>query len=238
MSNLYAGIDLDFRPSSYFWPLSLEKHLLATIKGAERQAVVRHAIEAGLLDLVPENLLESALSEDDRRLYGRIHPSFMGGEYLPKFKKREVEIARISLASVTSDVVSLRVRQSSGRFHYRVVDEYDGDCLTEKTQRTSTRPLTLGELEAFFNDAWSTYESLEFNFGCEYGDGRYEDEELLSFLTPSSEFYPEFATLHTARIVEWASQRRTERGLDEDDEDDDSIEQSPNKPQKPSARTL
>jgi len=31
------GVDLTFRPASYFWPLGLETHLLATIKGAERR---------------------------------------------------------------------------------------------------------------------------------------------------------------------------------------------------------
>ena len=34
------GIDLTFRPESYFWPLGLETHLLARIKGAERKAAV------------------------------------------------------------------------------------------------------------------------------------------------------------------------------------------------------
>ena len=34
------GIDLSFRPRSYFWPLGLETHLLARIKGAERKAAL------------------------------------------------------------------------------------------------------------------------------------------------------------------------------------------------------
>ena len=38
-----APIDLKFRPASYFWPLGLEKHLLARVKGAQR----KRALQAG-----------------------------------------------------------------------------------------------------------------------------------------------------------------------------------------------
>ena len=33
--------------------------------------------------------------------------------------------------------------------------------------RTSSRPLTLGQLESFFNGAWSVFEVLKRNFGDE-----------------------------------------------------------------------
>jgi len=39
-----------------------------------------------------------------------IHPSFMGGEYLPDYRRDEIEIARIELESTTSDVISVRAR--------------------------------------------------------------------------------------------------------------------------------
>ena len=34
------GLDLDYRLCRYFWPLRLEWHLLATIKGEKRREVV------------------------------------------------------------------------------------------------------------------------------------------------------------------------------------------------------
>ena len=34
----------------------------------------------------------------------------MGGEYLPGYRRNEVEIVRIELDSTTSDVISLRAR--------------------------------------------------------------------------------------------------------------------------------
>jgi hypothetical protein len=50
---------------------------------------------------------------DEARIsLGQIHPTFMGGEYLPNYCRQEVEIARIALASTTSDVISLRASPS------------------------------------------------------------------------------------------------------------------------------
>ena len=40
------------------------------------------------------------------------------------------------------------------RIRYRVVDEYNGDTLSEKRTRSSKRPLSLGELIDFFLGAW------------------------------------------------------------------------------------
>jgi hypothetical protein len=53
------GIDLAFRPTSYFWPLDVETHLLARIKGAERKAMVQRFIDAGRLNEIPGLLTES-----------------------------------------------------------------------------------------------------------------------------------------------------------------------------------
>ena len=57
---------------------------------------------------------------------GRIHPAFMGGEYLPDLSQDEVKIARITIASTTQDVTSVYARRGKNRIHYRVVDEYGG----------------------------------------------------------------------------------------------------------------
>src|SRR4051812_46031406 len=98
------GIDLSFRPQAYFWPLGLETHLLARVKGAERKAALKKLIDAGRMDAIPDGLAHSTLSEADRQALGRIHPSFMGGEYLPDLSQSEVMIASITIASTTQDV--------------------------------------------------------------------------------------------------------------------------------------
>jgi hypothetical protein len=54
--------------------------------------------------VIPDFLAQSALSDSDRQALGRIHPAFMGGEYLPDLAQSEVMIARITIASTTQDV--------------------------------------------------------------------------------------------------------------------------------------
>jgi hypothetical protein len=97
------GIDLGFRPASYFWPLDLSTHLLARIKGAERRAALQ-----GLIDPIDSTRsdfrAQSGLDPEERQAIGRIHPAFMGGEYLPDLNRNEVMIARITIASTTQDV--------------------------------------------------------------------------------------------------------------------------------------
>jgi hypothetical protein len=74
-----------------------------------------------------------------RSALGRLHPSFMGGEYLPDRRETEVEIARINIDSTTSDVTSVYAKAGKDRVLYRVVDEYGGDTLTVKPTRSSKR---------------------------------------------------------------------------------------------------
>jgi len=205
------GIDLAYRPGSYFWPLDLKTHLLARIKGAERRSMLKAIIDAGKLEEVPSFLTESALSNEERQAIGRWHPAFLGGEYLPDIGREEVEIARITIASTTQDVSSIYARRTKSRIHYRVVDEYEGDTLSHKHTRTSTRPLTLGALEKLFTGAWSIFEVLDMNFG----DEGYDLNRMLRFVNFESEFYPDFGALYEHRIRAWAAERRQQLGLDQ-----------------------
>jgi hypothetical protein len=203
--NERPDVDLEFRPKSYFWPLGLETHLLARIKGAERKAALKRLIDTGQLDEIPALLVHSALGEDDRRALGRFHPAFMGGEYLADLKNDEVMIARITIASTTQDVTCVCARRGKNRIHYRVVDEYGGDTLSGRNTRTSIRPLTLGQLETFFNGAWSIFEVLDAN----YGDDGYNLDEMQSFVVSiDSEFYPDLGWQYRRRIASWAAEQR------------------------------
>ena len=190
-------IGLDYRPESYFGPVRLEDHIPSRIKGAMRRAWVRKAIESGSNAGTLGAIAESALSTHDRITQGRIHPALMGGEYLPDLESQEIEIARIHLNSTTGDVADLRARRDGDRIQYRVVDEYDGETLSEPSERSSTQPLTLGELSEFFLAAWGLREVLEMNELSLRG--------ALEFVNPSSEFYPQFASLVELRIHEWLS---------------------------------
>lgn len=199
------GIDLQFRPALYFWPLGIERHLLARIKGAERKAALQMLIDAQLFDAIPDLLAHSALNDAERKALGRIHPNFMGGEYLPDLKQTEVQIARITIASVTQDVTCVYARRGKNRIHYRVVDEYNGDRLCGKPTRSSARPLTLGELEIFLNGAWSLFDVLAMNFGRE----GYDHDAMRDFVVAvESQFYPQIGALYARRIENWGAAQR------------------------------
>jgi hypothetical protein len=129
-------------------------HVIAAIKGERRRSAIRDAFDADRVTPLDAFYATPTLPDEDRRALGRLHPSFMGGEYLPDRRDTEVEIARINIDSTTSDVTSVYVKAGKDRIRYRVVDEYNGDTLSEKRTRSSKRPLSLGELIDFFLAAW------------------------------------------------------------------------------------
>jgi hypothetical protein len=207
MAHVFEGIDLDFRPRSYFWPIDAETHLLSRIKGAGRRAALRRLVDQGQLGRAPALLADSALSPADRHSLGAIHPAWMGGEYLPDLAPEEVMIARIVIASTTQDVTCVYARRGHQQIHYRVVDEYGGDTLTGPSEYTSDRPLPLGHLESFFNEAWPLFEVLESNFGNDV----YDVEQMLDFVVSvDSEFYPDIDRLYRARIRAWAAEQTSD----------------------------
>lgn len=188
-------IDLSWRPTTYFWPAGLETQLLAKIKGAARRAALQQLIDDGRLNEIPDFLATAALSDAERVAIGRVHPHFMGGEYLPDQTEGEIEIARIEIESTTSDVTSVYARRRESAIHYRVVDEYGGETLSEAVERTSTEPLTLGELETFFLGAWPFFDVLEMNFDQ-------DTEAMLDFFRGVSQFYADFDRLLRQRVRE------------------------------------
>ena len=197
--------DLSFRPKTYFWPLGLETHLFTRLKGAERRAALQRFITAGRLNEIPALLAEPSLRALERQAIGRLHPDFLGGEFLPDFAQNEVEIARITIASTTQDVTSVFACRGKRRIYYRVVDEYDGETLHGKASRSSMRPLTLGELAAFFSGAWSIRRVLEMNFR----DSGYDVQKMLRFVRGiDSQFYPQLGKLYKLQIRRWAAAQR------------------------------
>ena len=84
------------------------------ISGEARRKLHRARIEAGVP--VDDGLDAPVLDEAMRAAWGRIHPTNMGGEYLPPLREGEVEIARISLESTTADQISVRARRGASGF--------------------------------------------------------------------------------------------------------------------------
>lgn len=202
-----SKLDLGYRPASYFWPITHETHVIAAIKGERRRNVIRAAFDADAVTPLDEHYAAPVLHEEDRRALGALHPSFMGGEYLPNRQETEVEIARINIDSTTSDVTSVYAKAGKNRIYYRVVDEYNGDTLSDKRSRTSKRPLTLTELLEFFLGAWALKDVLNGN--------DLDLEGAHAFTHPFSEFYPEFSAAIRAKINSWYA----DEGREESDDD-------------------
>ena len=64
-----------------------------------------------------------------RSALGRRHTSLMGGEYLPDRRETEVEIARINIDSITSNVTSVYAKAGKERIRYRIVSQANGAAL-------------------------------------------------------------------------------------------------------------
>lgn len=66
----------------------------------------------------PDNLLVNNPTDEVRR------PTVDVGEFLPNCDIGIIEVARISLASVTGDVISFCLRKTPKRFALEILDEY------------------------------------------------------------------------------------------------------------------
>ena len=217
MSQQTYGIDLKYRPKSYFWAKEHGIALVSDIKGAQRRKFYEGALESGLTDLIDPDLMSHDLPTDQRRLLGRIHPSFMGGEYLPNKREKEVEIARIAIASTTQDVTCVYARPVGKRIHYSVVDEYSGDTLDGLAHRTSTKSLTLQQLTDFFLESWNLLNCLDANFESH---GYPRDKVHGFIIDASSSFYSEFEALIRMRVDQWLDQVTSSEIPESEDTDD------------------
>ncbi|TVP60379.1 MAG: hypothetical protein EA351_00710 [Gemmatimonadales bacterium] len=208
-----SPVDLDFRPASYTDFGDPVAVALNGISGQMRREMVRdmltsvgaeRTVQDALLGPIEPDILEERASEAFRSTMSYLGgPTWMGGEYLPPLLPQEVEIARIILRSSTMDVSAVRARWSGGRYHYRMVDEYDTDL--ELDQKTSRRPLTLGRLIELLESAEAVTQWWEQQWG--YGD---PPSECTAFATVESEIYPGLAVWYAARAAAWEALREAE----------------------------
>ena len=204
-----AGIDLDYRPRDYFWALDANVLLPSGISGWARRELFRARIEAGVA--VHDGLGAELLDEELRQVWGRLHPSNMGGEYLPPLRKDEVEIARISLESTTADQISVRARRLNRRIGYCVVDEYGSDVATYVCHPASSiRPLSLGELVALMETAHEGGSIILPILEMNTGRGS-KPADLTTFIAVTSDFYAALGPYYRALTDAWLEKRARER---------------------------
>ncbi len=205
----YQGIDYQFRPSSYSEPQDPLETILLNVKGTNRRKMIRDYWKAGKIDELNETLLQDSIDGGQRDSLEMIHPSFMGGEYLPDLEGSETEIARIELESTTSDVISIRTALDPAGFRYRIVDEYDSEF--EQPFETSERLLTLEELIEFINGSGPP--DFDGGLALVYNNTNVQDSDRASlrhFTTITSALYPQLYE-HFERVFdEWAREPQEE----------------------------
>ena len=130
--SLKASITDSVRNLTKKWLIPSQPSL--NVKGTDRRKMIRDYWNAGKLEELDEQHLLGSLDNEQRRNLGRLHPSFMGGEYLPNPLANETEIARIELESTTSDVISIQATSESSGFRFRIVDEYETECCPAQSQ--------------------------------------------------------------------------------------------------------
>lgn len=222
--------NIAFRPESY-WADPVQM-LLANIKGEHRHRKALELIRERQLDALEEWLLSENLSPELRDIAGRIHPMFMGGEYLPDCDHGQVEIARVSLDSTTADVISIRANRDGDGINYQIVDEYESEF--EFAPTGSKEPLNLGELISLIDSVKFSSEDEDMrrpkgltnsfresnlqSYTCHWDSKLerniyYTDEslykgalKLVDFVTVSSNFYPELAFWYCEEAQEWLDQ--------------------------------
>ena len=187
--------DMDFRPKSYWRDAIMAR--LANIKGDIRRRTVLDAFNSGSAGRLEESMLQESLPENMREAVGKIHPTYMGGEYLPDSEENEVEIARVRLMSTTGDVFSVRARYDGKYIYYRVVDEYESDL--KASPERSERPLSFEELIALINGIEGASDNGNGLTSVFRDEGASPD-----FVNVSSIFYPDLERWYREEAVEEA----------------------------------
>jgi hypothetical protein len=207
----YAGIDYGQRPASYWAESDVLAALLRNVKGRERRDVIRAYHEQGRLEELDETFLRETLSEEERERLGKIHPAFMGGEYLPNYEDGEVEIARIELESTTRDVISIRAAVKGAGIEYRIIDEYDTEF--EVGLSHSREPLLLAELIGLVDGSGhpgcGTGLALCYNRMNASEGGR---RGYRHFTRVSSEFYPQLGEHYERVYDDWVKEGEAQSG--------------------------
>jgi hypothetical protein len=196
-----------FQPASYWDENDPLSAILRNVKGTNRRQMITDYWNAGKIEELEPPLLADDTNPRLRGFLESLHPSFMGGEYLPDLRPTEVEIARIDLQSTTSDVISIRARREPGDelIHYRVVDEYDAPF--EIQPESSSAPLTQGELISLLDGTNDGEEGgLAHCYNIMNFNGMGEAERLRHFTTVTSTVYPDLFDHYDAEHQKWCEE--------------------------------
>lgn len=215
----------DFRPASYWKHENPLTAILANISGQARRRMITDYWICGNFTALNEELLKDDLPVKVRRDLSRIHPFFMGGEYLPGRLPDEVTIVRINLQSTTYDVIELRARRlPGGKIALRWVDEYDTEFI--QPVQAIDQPFSFGELIDFITKsgpAKSSWGLFPLIYNVLNNEDLYDAESLREFTTFDSDYYPDLISWCATEVDKWI-QRETPPPEDEDVFEDEAGE--------------
>jgi len=204
--------DLEFRPKTYGDLRDVLTFVEARITGKERKEFIKKALQEERS--VPEELLNSSLDTNLRSIIGSKHPSYMGGEFLPKLGDADVIIASINQKSITADVIVVIARLTDKRIEYRVEDEYldsypEGREHFKVQPKFSNEPLSFKELIGLIDNAEENGGLVEHAKNCNYDpDMGYELEDFYDFATARSAFYPQLEDWYDEVNEEWLEEKK------------------------------
>ena len=205
--------DMAYRPPTY-WPEDPDLRLLSRIKGEFRKRDAKKHLDFGELEEFKEFLLQEELPPREREITTGSHPWLLGGEYLPAYEGDEVEIARLTLKSVTLDVISLRAARCAGVIRYRILDEYAGDFEFRFAPESSPEPLTMSEVVGLISGTEQLGVAGHFpacfrdvNLG---GGDEQDARALIDFVTVTSDFYPQLEAWYAEEACEWFDRLRAQ----------------------------
>jgi hypothetical protein len=199
-------LDFDFAPADYRDVPSPAAALLLNVKGDLRRRLLRDVVSGRAGPGLDPALWAEGSSDLVRGILGRAHPQWLGGEYLPDYLPGEVEIARVTLANVTRDVVSVRARFRHGRYHYRMVDEYGIRWLCRP--KTSAKPLVMWRLIQLIDTArlpGTQWPDLTDELRDAHGGA---PADAAAFVEVTSDLYPGLEAHYRNRAEQWLARNR------------------------------
>ncbi len=226
------AFNLDLRPTSYWGPADDPRVRIHRVKGQDRRIAAETLLQTGNSNELASAEFDESLSDDARDFRGRVHPGLMSGEYLPDFEGDEVEIARVTLASVTGDVISIRARHDGTAIRYRILDEYEGETVYHCEPEESPGPLTMRELVELIDCAQGEGMYPDYGTGLTtvwrdfHADNGSSPEEMARFVRVSSDFYPDLRRYYEAEAAEWLRVRLAEFASEEDEEEEDEEDEN------------
>jgi len=197
--NLTAPIDYAYRPGSCWDPAADANR---RCDQARQRLVGLDLLAAAEPVPEPKNSLPSEMKELFAALTGISEEGCRDDRYLPPLRCGEIEIARLTLASTTRDVISIRARQRGKRIAYRIADEYGTDYAIRP--QSTAKPLTLQQLIDLIESAEGELGFLGLRMlQSKVDDGCVSAAEQRDFVAFSSVFYPGLAVHYWFAIGDW-----------------------------------